>query len=95
MLSEYETILHCRRKPDDDKWLALSVSANTPRLRAEREARYILSLISLHIYMQHAQNSDSTTIVLLRSSKASSSSKKAGMTSPVKGSSLRWESAFI
>jgi len=33
------TIVQCRRRAADAKWLALSVSANTPELRAEREAR--------------------------------------------------------
>lgn len=56
------TIVQCRRRAADAKWLALSVSANTPELRAEREARYIRMRLSysflliLYHYMQHAQN---------------------------------------
>ena len=56
------TIVQCRRRAADAKWLALSVSANTPELRAEREARYIRMRLSysflliLFHYMQHAQN---------------------------------------
>ena len=101
------TIVQCRRRAADAKWLALSVSANTPELRAEREARYIRMRL-IHSFSYYIITCSMLRIFILPSIIVYSqfgftitndlfrSSKKAGTkdgmkASTAEGNSLRWK----